>query len=175
MQNNKNQYELYEKLINGFSSMSPMQYVDCYVKYKKANINYSFDHLLNQWVLVLIECGDVILSIYKDTLNEIFEECFIYLSERVRRCTGRTTKLIDKYIDEIFKKAYINLEKNFTIDFFDHFNTETQKRVVLNKVINRLISEHEFVKKETGNYSRYDGKNQIFIDYENNKINFLFW
>lgn len=55
------------------------------------------------------------------------------------RCSGRTTKLVDYYIQELFN----NLGEHISIkDHFDNGNNKQANRDLYNKILDRLEREH---------------------------------
>lgn len=51
-----------------------------------------------------------------------------------KRSTGRTTRLVDHYIQELFTKGEAII--------IDHFNTRNENKELAKKVLNRLNNEH---------------------------------
>ena len=60
------------------------------------------------------------------------------------RSTGRTTRLVDYYIQQLFDKKLIFPK--------DHYNTWSENQNLMNKIICRLHNEHHGLKFYT-NYS----------------------
>ena len=69
------------------------------------------------------------LIILKEMINK-------FLEENNDRGTGRTTRLIDSYIQELFNN------KGSHIDIKDHYNSREADRILVNKIEKRLQSEH---------------------------------
>ena len=65
-----------------------------------------------------------------------------YIAERERQ-TGRTIRLVDYYIQELFKNP------NSWITIKDHYDHPTAHKVILGKILKRLDSEHNISEKQT--------------------------
>lgn len=64
------------------------------------------------------------------------KEEFNMLDEK--RKSGRTTRLIDQYIQLLFE-----VEKGEVIKVRDHYPSNEAHRILLDKIINRLKNEHQ--------------------------------
>lgn len=62
-----------------------------------------------------------------------------FLEENNDRATGRTTRLVDSYIQELFNN------KGSYIDIKDHYNSREADRILVNKIEKRLQSEHRVI------------------------------
>lgn len=58
------------------------------------------------------------------------------LSELTGRVTGMTTRLVDKYVQELY-----NHEGEW-VEIIDHYDTPEAHRILLNKVLDRMHNEH---------------------------------
>ena len=70
------------------------------------------------------------------TSTEIFKQVDL------NRATGRTTRLIDQYIQILFTNP------NKEIEIIDHYGTQKANEFLARKVLSRLYAEHKGVKIE---------------------------
>jgi len=76
---------------------------------------------------------------------------FIYSIEAIRRrMTGRTTKMVDEFVQKLYKN------EGEWVEMYDHFPSMQASRMVLEKVIKRMQIEHP--------------QDKIEIDKLNNRI-----
>lgn len=93
------------------------------------------------------------LSSFTDT--ELLRE----LSRLKTRKTGRTTRLVDKYIQELFEK------RGEWILVADHYSTITATQLLIHRIQSRVMHEHHIqVLTDRDCYKR------IKIDYENDEF-----
>lgn len=76
------------------------------------------------------------------------------LDELLNRASGRTTRLVDSYIQEL----YNNIGE--WVEIFDHYNSKMAHITLLKKIYNRICFEHP----QDRNYIQLDHNNRIRLN-----------
>lgn len=61
--------------------------------------------------------------------------------EKTYRQTGRTTRLIDYYVQKLFENWNMNGGQGY-IDIEDHYSTISSNKMLMEKIKNRIEREH---------------------------------